>query len=97
MSAREFRGDDTGYLSWLHTHEAGYLINIQKGYNPTDAGPMTTPTSRVSLSGKRSFATRSLRSARTSTRQPTRSYTPRSTATIRRLPRLPSTSIGPST
>lgn len=37
MNAHEFRGDDTGYLSWLGTHPAGYLINIHKNYNPTDA------------------------------------------------------------
>jgi hypothetical protein len=37
MSAHEFRGDDTGYLSWLGTHTAGYLINIHKNYNPTGA------------------------------------------------------------
>jgi hypothetical protein len=29
MSAHEFRGDDTGYLSWLGTHPTGYVINIQ--------------------------------------------------------------------
>ncbi len=37
MSAHEFREDDTGYLSWLQTHAAGYLINIHKCYNPADA------------------------------------------------------------
>jgi len=37
MSAHEFRGDDAGYLSWLQTHPAGYLINIHKSYNPADA------------------------------------------------------------
>ncbi|MCW2690610.1 MAG: hypothetical protein JWR37_5500 [Mycobacterium sp.] len=37
MSAYEFRGDDAGYLSWLQTHPAGYLINIHKNYNPADA------------------------------------------------------------
>lgn len=37
MSPYEFRGDDTGYLSWLATHPAGYLINIHRNHNPTDA------------------------------------------------------------
>lgn len=37
MSAREFRDDDAGYLSWLASHPAGYLINITRSYNATGA------------------------------------------------------------
>jgi hypothetical protein len=41
MSARTFCGDDAGYLAWLDTHPAGYLINIHRSYgtrgNPGDS------------------------------------------------------------
>jgi hypothetical protein len=37
MRAHEFRGDDAGYLSWLATHPAGYVVNIAKNYSPADA------------------------------------------------------------
>ncbi|MCW2690930.1 MAG: hypothetical protein JWR37_5820, partial [Mycobacterium sp.] len=37
MSAREFRDDDAGYLAWLATHPDGYLINIARGHNATQA------------------------------------------------------------
>lgn len=37
MSAREFRDDDAGYLAWLATHPDGYVINIARGHNATQA------------------------------------------------------------
>lgn len=37
VSAREFRGDDSGYLAWTDAHPAGYVINIRRDHNPTDA------------------------------------------------------------
>lgn len=37
MSAREFRDDDAGYLSWLDTHPNGYVINIPRSHNATEA------------------------------------------------------------
>lgn len=33
----EFRDDDAGYLAWLVAHPQGYVINIARSYNPTDA------------------------------------------------------------
>ncbi len=37
MSAREFRDDDRGYVAWIAAHPSGYVINIRRGHNPTDA------------------------------------------------------------
>lgn len=37
MSCRKFREDDAGYLAWLAAHPDGYVINIARSYNPTDA------------------------------------------------------------
>jgi hypothetical protein len=37
VSAREFREDDSGYLAWIAAHPGGYVINIRRGYNPSDA------------------------------------------------------------
>lgn len=30
-------GDDDGYRAWVTIHRGGYVINIQKTYNPSDA------------------------------------------------------------
>lgn len=30
-------GDDDGYRAWVAKHQGGYVINIQKTFNPTDA------------------------------------------------------------
>lgn len=30
-------GDDEGYRAWIAKHRGGYVINIQKSLNPTDA------------------------------------------------------------
>lgn len=37
MSTRKFRDDDSGYLAWLATHPDGYVINIARGQNATQA------------------------------------------------------------
>ena len=37
MSAREFRDDDAGYRVWLATHPQGYVINIARSHNATQA------------------------------------------------------------
>jgi hypothetical protein len=37
MNAREFRDDDAGYLAWLATHPDGYVINIARSQNATEA------------------------------------------------------------
>jgi hypothetical protein len=37
MSAREFRDDDGGYLAWLGAHPDGYVINIARSPNATQA------------------------------------------------------------
>lgn len=38
MTIGEFRnGDDDGYAGWLAAHSDGYVINIQRTYNPRDA------------------------------------------------------------
>jgi hypothetical protein len=37
MSAREFRDDDVGYLAWLAAHPDGYVINIARSQNATEA------------------------------------------------------------
>ncbi len=33
----EFRDNDAGYLAWLAAHRDGYVINIARGHNPTQA------------------------------------------------------------
>jgi hypothetical protein len=30
-------GNDEGYRTWIAQHRGGYVINIQKSFNPTDA------------------------------------------------------------
>ena len=30
-------GDDDGYRAWLAKHRGGYVINIQRSFNPSDA------------------------------------------------------------
>ena len=30
-------GDDDGYRAWVAVHRGGYVINIQRSYNPSDA------------------------------------------------------------
>jgi hypothetical protein len=37
MSAREFRDDDDGFRAWLAAHPDGYLINIARSLNATEA------------------------------------------------------------
>ena len=37
MSAHEYRDDDEGYRAWMQRHPGGYVINIQRSHNPTDA------------------------------------------------------------
>jgi hypothetical protein len=37
MNAREFRDDDDGYLAWLATHPDGFVINILRSHNTTEA------------------------------------------------------------
>lgn len=32
-----FRDDDDGYRDWLHSNPNGYVINIQRSGNPSDA------------------------------------------------------------
>jgi hypothetical protein len=34
---REFRDDDAGYLAWLAAHPGGYVINIARSHNATEA------------------------------------------------------------
>lgn len=48
MSIEEFRDDDRGYLSWLTANPAGYVINIQRSLNPSDARLHRTDCCRVS-------------------------------------------------
>ncbi|MGY5190459.1 UNVERIFIED_CONTAM: hypothetical protein FO487_22170, partial [Bacillus amyloliquefaciens DSM 7 = ATCC 23350] len=58
MSAREFRDDDTGYMEWLTEHPAGYVINIRRNHNPTDARVHRAGCSTISVrqqSGKGSW------------------------------------------
>ncbi|OBJ10904.1 hypothetical protein A5625_10585 [Mycobacterium sp. 1465703.0] len=33
----EFRDDDAGYLAWLAAHRDGYVINIARNHNATQA------------------------------------------------------------
>jgi hypothetical protein len=37
MGAREFRGDDAGYLAWIAGNPRGYVINIRRGVAASDA------------------------------------------------------------
>ena len=37
MIVEQFRDDDRGYLAWTTAHPSGYVINIQRSLNPTDA------------------------------------------------------------
>ena len=37
VSAREFRDDDAGYLTWLESHPDGYVLNIARSHNTAQA------------------------------------------------------------
>lgn len=37
MSTQEFKDDEKGYLKWLADQPDGYVLNIQRGLNPSDA------------------------------------------------------------
>jgi hypothetical protein len=37
MSIELFRDDDRGYLAWLAANAQGYVLNIQRSLNPSDA------------------------------------------------------------
>jgi hypothetical protein len=37
MSVHEYRDDDEGYRDWMEKHRDGYVINIQRSHNPSDA------------------------------------------------------------
>ena len=37
MDIEQFRDDDRGYLGWTAAHAAGYVINVQRNLNPSDA------------------------------------------------------------
>jgi hypothetical protein len=37
MDTEQFRNDNRGYLTWTATHPAGYVINVQRSLNPSDA------------------------------------------------------------
>jgi hypothetical protein len=37
MDIEQFRDDDRRYLTWTATHAAGYVINVQRNLNPSDA------------------------------------------------------------
>jgi hypothetical protein len=37
MSVEEFRDNDDGYLNWVAANPGGFVINIQRGLNPSDA------------------------------------------------------------
>jgi hypothetical protein len=37
MGIEQFRDDDRGYLTWTAAHAAGYVINVQRSLNPSDA------------------------------------------------------------
>ena len=39
MSGVEFPGDNDSYLRWTAMHAGGYVINIQRGLNASDARP----------------------------------------------------------
>jgi hypothetical protein len=37
MDIEQFRDGDRGYLTWTAAHAAGYVINVQRSLNPSDA------------------------------------------------------------
>lgn len=37
MTTRVFIDDDDGYRDWLNMNPRGYVINIQRSFNPSDA------------------------------------------------------------
>ncbi len=37
MDIEQFRDDDRGYLTWTAAHAGGYVINVQRSLNPSDA------------------------------------------------------------
>ncbi len=37
MDIEQFRDDDRGYLAWTTAHRTGYVINVQRNLNPSDA------------------------------------------------------------
>ena len=37
MTAHEYRDDDEGYRVWLNKNPDGYVINLQRSHNPSDA------------------------------------------------------------
>jgi hypothetical protein len=37
MDIEQFRDDDRGYLTWTAAHATGYVINVQRSLNPSDA------------------------------------------------------------
>jgi hypothetical protein len=37
VNIQEFRDDDGGYLEWIVVNPAGYVLNIPRGLNPSDA------------------------------------------------------------
>lgn len=37
MNVQEFRDDDRGYRGWIVANSAGYVLNIQRSLNPSDA------------------------------------------------------------
>lgn len=37
MSVEFFRDDDRGYADWLTANDDGYVLNIQRSMNPSDA------------------------------------------------------------
>jgi hypothetical protein len=37
VNVQEFCDDDAGYLAWLATHPDGYVINLARSRNPSDA------------------------------------------------------------
>lgn len=37
MNTQRFVDDEKGYLKWIADHPDGYVLNIQRGLNPSDA------------------------------------------------------------
>jgi hypothetical protein len=37
LDIEQFRDDDRGYLTWTAAHAAGYVVNVQRNLNPSDA------------------------------------------------------------
>ena len=37
VNTQPFQDDDQGYLKWVADHPEGYVLNIQRGLNPSDA------------------------------------------------------------